>query len=486
MLRTLMGLETEYAFSARSRRRSVDICRGGLDKRFLQIVARELPVLRGVGSSGLFLTNGGRLYVDIGGHPEFATAERPDPFEVVFAALAGDRIVAKMAGLLREECGLRRVVVSKSNVDYSGSDATWGCHESYGYARSGRRRVFEGIVPHLVSRICFTGAGGFADGKFTVSPRVRFLTEIHSGSSTTCRPIVHTKNEPLSNCGLNRLHLICGESLCSQWAQALKLGTTSLLVTMLDNGSVKTARMSPTDPLVAMKAFAKDPTWSTRVELEDGRRMSALEMQRCLLDLVVEGCERFDVPAWAPLVCRYWDRALSVLEHDPEAASTAFDWAIKLALFRRYSRVRTVRPTAELCEIDYRFSELGGDGIFEALDEAGVLCHRVPEVGDPSGRELQPPPSGRARLRGQLVEYFHPRVGEYGCEWDHVVDPSRGRAIMLDDPFADEIEEHCFVSFEPISRLPLAGDPDMREVLSEMFGGDVVQAALELRVHPRD
>ncbi|RMD82916.1 MAG: hypothetical protein D6815_07955, partial [Candidatus Dadabacteria bacterium] len=312
------------------------------------------------------------------------------------------------------------------------------------------RALYEGIVPHLVSRICFSGAGGFAHGRFTVSPRVRFLKRLRSSSSTVERGIVHTKHEPLCSRQYGRLHILCGESLCSEWAQVLKLGTTSLIVAMIDRGLIDTRPLFPRNALLAMNVFARDTTCTARVELAGGKKMSAVEIQRSLLDLVVQRLETDELPEWASALCGYWARALDVLEHEPEAASTAFDWAIKLELFRRHSGKRTVRANPVLCEIDYRFSELGGGGIFRALDEAGVLSHRVTEVGDPTGRELEPPRSGRARLRGQLIEFLQPCAHEYRGTWDRIVACERDEGVHLGDPFVQRIED---VGIGPIMRL---------------------------------
>ena len=54
-----------------------------------------------------------------------------------------------------------QVNLLRCNVDYSGVPSTWGCHESYMHRVANPVAVPPQIVPHLVSRIIYTGAGGF-------------------------------------------------------------------------------------------------------------------------------------------------------------------------------------------------------------------------------------------------------------------------------------------------------------------------------------
>src|SRR5437762_13076927 len=119
-------------------------------------------------------------------------------------------------------------------------------------------------MPHLVSRVVYTGAGGFnnlSKGiEFTLSPRVAHLNRGVSGESTHHRGIFHTKGETLAGHDYQRLHLLCGESVCSETAAWLKLGTTALIVAMVDAGLSPGDAVQPRSPLDAIRTFARDPT----------------------------------------------------------------------------------------------------------------------------------------------------------------------------------------------------------------------------------
>ena len=69
MRRRVFGIETEYGLTAASP--------SGGAPMDAEHAARQLfqPLLHQGRSSNLFLRNGGRLYLDVGAHPEYATAE---------------------------------------------------------------------------------------------------------------------------------------------------------------------------------------------------------------------------------------------------------------------------------------------------------------------------------------------------------------------------------------------------------------------------
>jgi proteasome accessory factor A len=89
MLRRIYGIETEYGitFSLRGQRRlSPDEVSRFL---FRKVVAWGR-------SSNVFLENGSRLYLDVGSHPEYATAECDTLVDAVAQDKAGESIISEM------------------------------------------------------------------------------------------------------------------------------------------------------------------------------------------------------------------------------------------------------------------------------------------------------------------------------------------------------------------------------------------------------
>ena len=340
MAERLMGVESELAFAAVDRAGQViDIGRGV--GRLLELARDRLKHLPGLGPLDMFLTNGSRLYADSGMHPESCTPEVANPWDAVRYVQANENL---LAGLLREmarEPQFAEASLYKCNVDYSGTNSTWGCHESYLH-RADPRLLSGEIIPHLVSRVIYTGAGGFRTGsaglEFTLSPRAAHMTREVSDSSTYDRGIFHTKDESLSPEGYHRLHVLCGESLCSHAAMWLKMGATAVVVAMIEGGLRPGTGVRPRAALSALHTFASDPTCTRTVQVASGKSLTALQIQRHILELAEAHVADPFMPPWTAAVCRLWRAMLDRLEGGPQAVATTLDWAIKLSLYRDWAQ----------------------------------------------------------------------------------------------------------------------------------------------------
>jgi proteasome accessory factor A len=341
--RRMFGVETEYAvtaFGPDGALLSREECLG----RLVRHAAHALPHLRGFGSADFFLQNGARFYVDAGQHPEISSPECLNPWDVVRYAKAGDVLLERLAEGVRV-AHQQTVLVFKGNVDYSGSGATWGSHESYLH-RADPALVGRHLIPHLVSRIIYTGAGGFnplSPGlEFVLSPRAAHLTQVVSDHSTSNRGIVHTRDESLSAAGYQRQHLICGESLQSDLASWLRVGTTALIVALAEGGMSWGDDVAIARPLEALRVFSRDITCRATTRMTIGRPRSALQIQRQYLDHARRHLDRPFMPTWATAVCDEWAAMLDRIEHAPRTVARTLDWAIKLLLYQDRARRRGV------------------------------------------------------------------------------------------------------------------------------------------------
>lgn len=463
----LFGMETELAFSALQSGASepnqetlfelprplasavsgavLDLLVGDL----MGLADQQIPSLRDMQANGLYFANGSRLYMDAGRHPEFCTPECRSPEELVRWQLAGEQMLATLVEELMKLRPDHSVALFRCNVDYGGTHNTWGCHESYQH-RSSEEQMSKHLIPHLVSRIVYCGAGGLNNrvekSEFLISPRVPHLLHAVGADSQGKRSLYHTKNEPLGGDGFSRLHLICGESNCSQLATYLKFGTTALIVRLIDAGVCRGDELQFHRPLQAMKKFARNPDCRAKCRVRKSRRLTAVEIQREYLAMVEEHLNADFMPDWAPRVCERWRDVLDKLETDPSSLSTSLDWTIKHALFEdRIARSSSswadlttgVGLGAELCEIDTRFGQLGQPGLFHQLDQAGVLDHRLPELGSVEDAISAPPPGGRAEVRGRAIRERHadPDRDRYKCCWNVIVDQKSGRVYDMSDSY---------------------------------------------------
>lgn len=391
----LFGLEAELAVSATRDGRALPT--GAVVGALAQVAQRTLAYLPG-GGSRMFLASGGLFYVDCGNHPEVATPECTTPSEAVCHLRAGERMVARLAGLARDELKADAVLVCRSNVDYSG--ATWGCHESI-LGNLPITAYKSCMIPHLVSRIVYTGSGGLdplSPGiRLSISPRVAYIDQVVSAESTSSRGIFHTRDESLCK-GYSRIHVLAGCNACSQRATWLKIGTTALVVALAESDASNGHWIKLADPVGAMKGFARDLRYRTQVQLKRGSKvlMTALDIQRHLLSRIEARASSDRFPDWAPAVCTVWKQALDLIETPAIQESHAFDWPLKLGLFRREiarrgftepmisawsdALERLSRPVPPECETALHMdqatiNDLCGKGVLSSadVDEAGRM-----------------------------------------------------------------------------------------------------------------
>ncbi|HEX2072869.1 MAG TPA: proteasome accessory factor PafA2 family protein, partial [Geodermatophilus sp.] len=213
MDRRIFGIETEYGVTCTFR---------GQRRLSPDEVARYLfrRVVSWGRSSNVFLRNGSRLYLDVGSHPEYATAECDDLVELVVHDKAGERILEGLLvdaeQRLAEEGVTGDIYLFKNNTDSAGN--SYGCHENYLVGRHGEfSRLADVLIPFLVSRQIVVGAGKVLQTPrgaiYCVSQRAEHIWEGVSSATTRSRPIINTRDEPHADAErYRRLHVIVGDS----------------------------------------------------------------------------------------------------------------------------------------------------------------------------------------------------------------------------------------------------------------------------------
>src|SRR3712207_5030755 len=235
-----------------------------------------------LGLANVILTNGARLYVDHA-HPEFSTPECTNPRDVVVWDKAGE-VVMQDACRFAAVPGAAPIVLYKNNTDNKG--ASYGAHENYLMRRSTPfGEIVRHLTPFFVSRQVVCGAGRVGKGQdgreddFQVSQRADFF-EVEVGLETTLkRPIINTRDEPHADPEKwRRLHVIIGDANLSEISTYLKMGTTSLVLNMIEE-KVFSGDLGIADPVSELKAVSHDPTLKHLIRLRDGRKLTALDLQ---------------------------------------------------------------------------------------------------------------------------------------------------------------------------------------------------------------
>jgi len=379
----------------------------------------QMPLSQEEQRSDRVLANGARLYNDHG-HPEYATPECLSLRDLVAHDVAGERIVLACARARAAQTG-RPVHLFKNNTDYHG--ASYGCHESYLVDRSVPfDRLYATLTPFFVTRTIYAGAGKSAvespgpwdDVPYQLSQRADFFTEEASVDTLHRRPILNTRDEPHADPGRYlRLHVICGDANVSEFATALKVGTTRLVVALCERGWQPAIRVRR--PVEAMRAVSRDPTLRWPVELDDGRFLAAVDLQRIYLEAAQRTFAGAD--AETDWVLREWAAILDDLERDPLATADRCDWAAKRLLLESYleaERLSWQDPIVRSLDLEYHAVD-PERGLGAALRQEGHLRAIVEET-DIQRAMATAPTDTRAWLRGEWVRRFAPAIERIGWE----------------------------------------------------------------------
>src|SRR5712671_792724 len=330
--------------------------------------------------SDLVLSNGARFYNDHA-HPEYSTPECTTIRQIVTQDKAGERILA--------ECARRRnlklpsgqeVRLYKNNTDFFGH--SYGCHDNYLMQRDVPwDRIVTSILPFLITRQIFAGAGKMGvegesssgqPGIYQISSRADFFSVVVSIDTMNRRPLINTRDEPHVDASrYRRFHVILGDSNMSGWATAMKIGTTALVLDLIERG--RAPELEIAQPVDANRSISRDQTCDWIIELKDGRKISAIDVQRIYLS------------------------AASKLWRDPpddEHAWILGEWANVL-------------------------NDLDLDrGLYYELLRKGLM-RRVSTEDEIKAAIFNPPETTRAFFRGRAVARFNDQISS--IQWDEVV-----------------------------------------------------------------
>src|SRR5712671_540469 len=330
--------------------------------------------------SDLVLSNGARFYNDHA-HPEYSTPECTTLREIVAQDKAGERILA--------ECARRRnlklppgyeVRLYKNNTDFAGH--SYGCHDIYWMSRDiPWDRIVAGVLPFLVTRQIFCGAGKMGiegessqgdPGIYQISQRADFFSVVVSIDTMNRRPLINTRDEPHVDASrYRRFHVILGDSNMSGWSIANETATTALVLDLIERGQAPELEIA--QPVDANRSISRDQTCDWIIELKDGRKISAIDVQRIYLS------------------------AASKLWRDPpddEHAWILGEWANVL-------------------------NDLDLDrGLYYELLRKGLM-RRVSTEDEIKAAIFNPPETTRAFFRGRAVARFNDQISS--IQWDEVV-----------------------------------------------------------------
>lgn len=390
------------------------------------------------------LTNGARYYVDHA-HPEYSCPEAPDALTALVHDRAGEEILIRSMAAARSMMPEgQEIVVYKNNSDGKGN--SYGCHENFLVDRAVPfGRIVANATTHLVTRQIFTGAGKVGseapgmrtdEVPFQLTQRADFFEEEVGLETTLKRPIINTRDEPHADAQkYRRLHVITGDANLSEVQTFLKLGTTSLVLAMIED-DVLSDLVGLGRPVPSMQQVSWDLSLAQPLEMADGSRRTALDVQWDLYARARDYADTRGLQVLGPstvgdAVLSRWESVLSGLESDPLTLADQLDWVAKYRLYQAYrDRDGLDWSDPRLAAMDLQYHDLRPEsGLARRLG-----LERLTNDDDVDRAITEPPVGTRAFFRGTCLARFAPEI--VAANWDSLVfdtgDASLRRVPMLE------------------------------------------------------
>jgi len=445
MKKRIYGLENEFGIAFTSHGRRTLPSEKVVRYLFEKLITTE-------GFLNVFLENGARFYLDTGCHPEYATPECASPLDVTIYDKAGERILENLLqyaqGKVHEEGFHGNLAIFKNNTDFVGN--SYGCHENYLAERtSDFYYMAEQLIPFLVTRQIFTGAGKVFRTRrgtvFHISQRAQHIRQKISGTTTNERSIINTRDEPHAiKEKYRRLHIIVGDSNMSEYTTYLKVGTTAIILEMIEDDFI-TPNFSLRNPVRAIKDISRDLTCREQVPLNNGKKYSALELQKEYLELAHRYYSTRQKSEMVTDILDKWEEVLTKLEEDPMQLHRKVDWVTKMNLLKAYGE-RTKQPAEtsgdRMLMLDLQYHDIRRDkGLYYLLERKGKV-DRVTTDEAIETAMVDPPQNTRAKMRGELIKLAKMKRIPYDLDWNYIrIGYLLNLWVKCNDPFQEENEK---------------------------------------------
>jgi proteasome accessory factor A len=398
------------------------------------------------------LVNGARYYVDHA-HPEYSSPEVTNVRDLVVHEKAGERILEASR---REANALlpagTQMLIYKNNSDRKGN--SYGSHENYLMdRRTSFKQIVESLMPFFATRQVFCGAGKVgAENRsqpvdYQISQRADFFETEVALDTMVKRPIINTRDEPHADREkYRRLHVIVGDANLSEYTIYLRNGVTALVLSMIEDGAI-TKNLSLRDPVKAIKETSHDPTCRKELLLDDGRRITAVELQAEYLELALTYLGKQSVDPITKDVVVKWEHAIECLRRDPMELDGKIDWVMKKSMIEGFMERKSLdwqSPQVEMLDLQYH--DLRPDkGLYYLLERQG-RAERIVTDEEIATAIHTPPPDTRAYFRGECLKKYGAAV--FGVNWDSIsfggLDLIRGgRGADQADPDDRALEGHA-------------------------------------------
>ncbi len=390
--------------------------------------------------SDLVLSNGARFYNDHT-HPEYSTPECSTLHELIAHDRAGERIIQHAANTRNATLGSPAVQLYKNNTDFHGH--SYGCHDNYLISRTlPFDQLTDGLIPFLITRQLFSGAGklgieaqdsSYQPGVFQLSQRADFMETELSVDTMHNRPILNTRDEPHANRQkYRRLHLIVGDANMCEFATALKVGTTQLVLDLIAKNAAPQFKLA--DSVLAIKTISRDPDLKATIPLKSGKAIAGLEIQKAYLSAANRAFAGVNEDSdW---ILTNWETTLAQLEHNRAELIGRIDWVTKQWLLESFAQEERLEWTDPwLASLDLEYHNVNTErGLYLGLEQEGK-AYRLCAEDEIRTAIQQGPTTTRASIRGLCVKKFRHEIQSVQWERIHLKSLTQPQQLDMSDLF---------------------------------------------------
>ncbi len=370
------------------------------------------------------LVNGARFYVDHA-HPEYSCPEVTNVRDLVIHEKAGERILE----IARREANAllpdgSQMLIYKNNSDRKGN--SYGAHENYLMdRRTSFKQIVENLMPFFVTRQVYSGAGKVGSENrsprcdYQISQRSDFFETEVALDTMVKRPIINTRDEPHANREkYRRLHVIVGDANLSEYTIYLRSGATALVLSMIEDGAID-KNLSLRDPVRSIKETSHDPSCRKELQLEEGKRMTAVQIQAEYLEMAQRYVASRGADPMTKDVLTKWEHVIDCLQRDPMELDGQIDWVMKKSIIEGFMERKSLDWDAPQVEmLDLQYHDLRAEkGLYYILERQG-RAERIVTEEEIAAAILQPPDDTRAYFRGECLKRYGAAV--FGVNWDSI------------------------------------------------------------------
>jgi len=387
------------------------------------------------------LINGARYYVDHA-HPEYSCPEVTNARDLVVHEKAGERVIEasrREANTLLPDGAT--MLIYKNNSDRKGN--SYGSHENYLMdRRTSFKQIVEHLMPFFATRQVYTGAGKVGSENrghpcdYQLSQRADFFETEVALDTMVKRPIINTRDEPHADREkYRRLHVIVGDSNMSEYTIYLRNGATALVLSMIEDGAID-KDLVLRDPVRAIKEISHDPTCKKEVELDNGKRMTGVEIQAEYLEMALRYTSGMTLDPILRDVLDKWQYTMDCLARDPMELDREIDWVMKKVLIESFLERKGLDwQDSQAGMLDLQFHDSRPDkGLYYMLERQDRV-ERIVTDEEISAAVYRPPSDTRAYFRGECLRRYPSQV--FGVNWDSIsfgVGDEPVKRVMMTEP----------------------------------------------------